>query len=110
MILKVDKGLVQTVIKKAIAGAVSVKDALKEIFPKTFSAMDRPFPKLMVKRLNAKTGESINRVVLFSSPKEGRVVFAGTGKYPVGHSGTDIKVEYYEDIDEVSVAKIMLAK
>lgn len=110
MILKVKKDLVVGVIGKAKKGNVSLLDALKEIFPKTYAALNPQFPKLMIKRVNTKTGEAINRIVLFMSPAEGKVVYAGKGKYPVGHSGTDLKVGYYEDIAPSDAGKIMSSR
>ena len=107
MNLRVGKDVVVSVIKRAKKGEVSVLEALKAIFPKTYGSLDVPFPKLMIKRKNTKTGEAINRVVLFKSPTKGCVVWAGKGKYPIGYSGDDIKVSFYEDVTPEEVAAVM---
>lgn len=106
MNLKVDKGLVVEGIKMLKAGQITGIAFAKKIFPKTFQALEvKPFPKLMIKRYNRKTGDYIGRVCLFLSPNEGRVVVQGNGKYPIGSNGADIKIEYYEELTEAELKK-----
>jgi len=106
MNLKVDKALVVGAIKEVMAGRMNGIQFAKKIFPVTFRSLEvKPFPKLMIKRSNKKTGEYIGRVCLFLSATEGRVVVKGNGKYPIGSNGADIKIEYYEDLTETELAK-----
>jgi hypothetical protein len=107
MYLKVKKDLVIAGVKEFLAGRLDGVDFIKSVFPNTHAAlMVKPYPKLMIKRYNKKTGDWIGRVCLFLSATEGRVVFKGNGKYEVGSNGSDIKVEYYEDIDDADIIEL----